>query len=301
MPFIGTKVKERRLDKKISQTKLAEGIYTQGGISDLENNKNIPSLNILLEILERLDMDLSEFSNNSFKRKNNNGNIFKNIKLLCKDSKYLKAYDLLNNEINKNALKTTQEKKIYYYYLGVCSLFGIKKYSDSHYYFNLVLNLGATETLGIFNILSIGGIALTYAMELKQDKALIYYEKSLAQLKNYIANVDLDTEKYFFEIIKSYYDASVFYLNISKFSKTVELCTFGIDLQKKQHTTYELTMFNYKKAFSLNKLGDKEKSEEYYYYAEALARINNDYSVLKCIKNDKKEFNIQNYPFNNKV
>ncbi|MGL4949341.1 MAG: helix-turn-helix domain-containing protein [Anaeroplasmataceae bacterium] len=63
---IGTKIKELRLENGLTQEELANRVeLTKGYISQLENNLTSPSIETLMDILEILGTNLSDFFSNS--------------------------------------------------------------------------------------------------------------------------------------------------------------------------------------------------------------------------------------------
>ncbi|MFT3825452.1 MAG: helix-turn-helix domain-containing protein [Chitinophagaceae bacterium] len=59
---IANRIKEKRKEKKITLEKLAdEAGVTKGLISQIENNRTVPSLTVLLNIIKALQTDLNDF------------------------------------------------------------------------------------------------------------------------------------------------------------------------------------------------------------------------------------------------
>src|SRR5690348_6668868 len=62
---ISSRIKEKRKEKKITLQELAtEAGVTKGLISQIENNRTIPSLTVLLGIIKALHVDLNDFFGN---------------------------------------------------------------------------------------------------------------------------------------------------------------------------------------------------------------------------------------------
>src|SRR5687768_14478088 len=59
---IGTQIKERRKNKGITLQELADkASVSKGLVSQIENNRVVPSLMVLIEIIKALDVDLNVF------------------------------------------------------------------------------------------------------------------------------------------------------------------------------------------------------------------------------------------------
>lgn len=108
--MLGDKIKKIRLEHGLTQAELADGICTQASISNLENNTSTPSLMILLEIGNRLNIELNELSEYAVEQANPIYTIFKQVQDLRSQFKLKEACDLLNKEIDVKELKTNQEK-----------------------------------------------------------------------------------------------------------------------------------------------------------------------------------------------
>ncbi|MEX0380085.1 helix-turn-helix domain-containing protein [Leuconostoc sp. MS02] len=64
--FDGKAIRAARKKMRLSQVELAEGITTQATISLVENQNRIPNADVLLAILDRLNLEISEFVSGDF-------------------------------------------------------------------------------------------------------------------------------------------------------------------------------------------------------------------------------------------
>ena len=64
--FDGKAIRAARKKMHLSQVELAEGITTQATISLVENQNRVPNADVLLAILDRLNLDISEFVSGDF-------------------------------------------------------------------------------------------------------------------------------------------------------------------------------------------------------------------------------------------
>lgn len=287
---LGDKIKKIRLENGLTQAELADGICTQASISNLENNTSTPSLMILLEIGNRLNIELNELSEYAIEQANPIVTVFKQVQDLRSQFKLKEACDLIKKEIDVKKLKTNQEKKQYYYYLGITSLLGYNKISDATYNFNLGLQLEIEPQLEFLDILITNGIGLSYFMNSEEEKALIYFEKSLTGLDEFMKRtVSLDES---IEITKLYYTSANFYSKIKEYNKAIDLCTEGIKVQQNYHISYDLERLYYEKAFNLAQLGKLTEAKENYSFAESLAKMSGNDLVVEVIQKDMEHFNL---------
>lgn len=290
MMLLGDLIKAKRLEKGLTQAELAAGICTQASISNLEKNQRIPPLMTLLAIGNRLNLNFDELSDYAIEQENPTSDVFNRVRTLRKQFKLKEAYDLIIEELPLDKLKTYHKKKQYYYYLGITGLLGYNKISEAHYNFNLALSSESEPNLDFYDILTINGIGLAYYFESEEEKARTYFEKSLVQLDQFMSQmVSLDES---IEITKLYYATAKFYSEIKEYSKAVDLCSLGTQVQLDQHVNYELEMLYYEKAFNLAKLNKKSEAEECYYYATALAKMINNTMVVETIKENIIKFRL---------
>lgn len=290
MMLLGDLIKAKRLENGLTQAELAAGICTQASISNLEKNQRIPPLMTLLAIGNRLNLNFDELSDYAIEQENPTSDVFNRVRTLRKQFKIKEAYDLIIEELPLDKLKSYHKKKQYYYYLGITGLLGYNKISEAHYNFNLALSSESEPNLDFYDILTINGIGLAYYFESEEEKARTYFEKSLVQLDQFMSQmVSLDES---IEITKLYYATAKFYSEIKEYSKAVDLCSLGIQVQLDQHVNYELEMLYYEKAFNLAKLNKKSEAEECYYYATALAKMINNTMVVETIKENIIKFQL---------
>src|SRR5690349_2110948 len=79
---ISNRIKQIRIEKKITIQELAiKADVSKGLISQIENNRTVPSLGVLMNIIHSLNLDFNEFFKDiSHQKKNSNPVIFKKQK-----------------------------------------------------------------------------------------------------------------------------------------------------------------------------------------------------------------------------
>lgn len=71
--FIGKKIKQLRINAKLSQAELSEKIgMTEKNLSNIERGLQTPTLNSFLKLLDTLKISLSEFGITEFETNNKN-------------------------------------------------------------------------------------------------------------------------------------------------------------------------------------------------------------------------------------
>lgn len=101
--FLGKKIKQLRINAKLSQAELSEKIgMTEKNLSNIERGLQIPALNSFLKMLDTLNVSLSEF-----------GVITKETKNKTRDELIKEIYLANNSEIEAylKIIKTIKEIK----------------------------------------------------------------------------------------------------------------------------------------------------------------------------------------------
>ena len=255
----------------------------------------MPNLPILVAIGNRLGIAFSELSDYTLTTTNYTVAIFNQVKQLCSTYRHKEAHDVLVKEIDVKLLEQSEERKKYYYYLGLTELIANKNFTDAHYYFNLVFVDKSELNVSLIDVLATNGIGIAYVLDSELEKALTYYEKALNQLEKLIENFGeiLDSA----DITPVYFNSAKFYSQIENYEKAVDLCNLGITLQQMNHTNSELDRLFYEKAFNLAKLGEMKEAEKFYFHAASVASLNGNDVVVKAIKMDMKEFKISGYKY----
>lgn len=292
---LGELIKFNRTAKGLTQSNLAEGICTQATISNLESKSSLPTISILLQISDKLNIEFDDIYEYTLENTNDYNRIFRQVRELCGKRKHEEAYNLIEKEIKFDMLETIYDIKQYYYYMGITSLVGFNRISDGIYYFNQALAAESQNSIDFLDVLSLNGIGIAYFRDNENDKASTYFEQSIEQLDELSSLID--TMKDSLEISKIYYNTALFYSKIVKHNKAVNLCSLGIQLLKNENLTYYLEYLLYEKAFNLMKLNKLKESEKYYLYALVIADLNDNQQAIEGIKKDMKEYDIQEYKY----
>ncbi|AOA00573.1 MULTISPECIES: helix-turn-helix domain-containing protein [Carnobacterium] len=292
MIILGDKVKKLRIEKKLTQSQLAEGICTQVTISKIENHNNIPTMNILSKICDRLGAEINDVcivEGDS----NTNYNLFKKVDTLCNQLQHKEAYDLLVSSINEDELDNIHDKKLYYYYVGITRLIGFNEFEEALHYFNLELILERSSNLDFVDVLVTNSIGIAYDSKNDIKKAKVYFDKSIDDIQE-LNKVEADN---FTKLLKIYYNAAKFYSKIEIYDKAISLSDIGIDLLQKDKSYYMLDFLYYEKGFNLLKKGNKKEAEEFYFLAMACAIMNGNDNIVTGIKEDIKQYKLTPYKF----
>lgn len=294
MKSLGEAIKAGRLKKNMTQQELAEGICTQATISNIEKAGKIPAITLLLAIADRLDIDIDELYYLMGENTTKNGKIMKKVKVLCSQSNHKEAATLLK-EINEAELETINEKKEYYYYKGITSLVAFHNFSDALFYFNLSNDTQGEGYISIYDVLGLSGVSIAYSMNDEDEKALVYTERTLNILDEFVAEgyEKNDTN----DIVRTYFNSAKIYSKMKNYEKAVSLSSMGIALQQLNDSMNGLEYLMYEKAYNLQQLEQVTEAEKFYFYAAAMAMMNKNNEVIETVKSDMKLYNVSHFMY----
>ena len=294
MKSLGDAIKSGRLKRNMTQQELAEGICTQATISNIEKAGKLPAINLLLAIADRLDIEIEEFYYLIGENTTENGKIMKKVKLLCSQSRHQDAVILLK-EINEVELESVSEKKEFYYYKGITSLIASNNFSDALFYFNLSNDIHEEGYTSIYDVLALSGISIVYSMHEEDDKALVYTDRTLQLLDEFVAEgyEKKDTN----DIVRIYFNSAKIYSKTKKYEKAVSLSSMGISLQQLNDSMNGLEHLMYEKAYNLQQLEQVVEAEKFYFYAAAMAMINKNSKMSKTISSDMEVYKVPHFMY----
>jgi len=122
MKNLGTVLKELRKEKGLTQKELAAGICAQSMLSAIENNVYVPNANLLINLANKLGVDLNEISLATNYPISAEDEFNETVDKLCNGHQYLELLKFLELPKTTDNLKTTRQLQAYYYYLGVAQL-----------------------------------------------------------------------------------------------------------------------------------------------------------------------------------
>lgn len=281
---IGLVIKEKRIELGMSQLELAEGICTQGTISNIENLNNVPSTVILKDIAKKLNLNFFDFG---FKENSMVEIVLENVNKLIASGESEKAYYQLVINLKPNEISDDSIRKKYYYFLGSTCLIGLGDIDQAKEIFNSILvNFDMSNTVD--DILIYVGLGIAEVLSHDLEKAKEWFEKSIQLLRNETLFVDKNIK----EIMKIYFNIAKFYSEIKDYKTAVNLSGEGLFWAKELDSSYHLDYLNYEKGFNLFKLGEIEEAESYYNVAYVLSRILNNEIITKTIVKDSIEYGI---------
>lgn len=290
---LGLFIKNTRRAKGFTQNEVTEGICTQATISNLEGNRGIPSMQILMALADRLSIefnDLIEYLPS------------KNIKidLFLKTREFLRKQDYV--ELKKSLVKiknledlTTFEVKEYRYLMGMVALYGEKEYDEALYQFNVGLQEDSKKMIRMIEPLTINGIGLAYFLKNEVEKAAIYIKNAVNQLDEMMSGgfqkVDLK------DSVLIYSTAAAYYSYTKDYAKAASLYKKASDLQKKISEFFGVDIIYYERGVNFAKMGDFTQAKKMLFIGLGIADMNTNKLLIDQILDAAKEFDLDPIQF----
>lgn len=265
MEVNGTFIRTIRRAKQLSQTQLTKGICPTEVLITVEKENTCESLDSLSAICYRLDLTISDVLEDAQLRET--FSLLNIVGKLCAKTRYESALTLMEKHLDLESIDDFQLLSRALYYLGITTLLGKNEKDQAFIYFKRAITLGEFQHL--YTILSINGMAACFSFSGEHKRAKTYYEKALMLMEQHVPAECI-------ECADIYYTSAKFYSNQNNYSRAYELCTMGILLTEKNHSTHMLEglYFERGKNQENGQLRGVYIPQENYLIAEALSAIN---------------------------
>ncbi|WP_179395643.1 helix-turn-helix domain-containing protein [Lacticaseibacillus absianus] len=273
--ILGEKVRYYRKLKGLSQAELAKGICTQATISLIEKRNKVPSMNILLRLINRLGISLEDIvieNHNHIQRTLNE------VDTLIRHGDYVEAGEKLK-QVRQARLNGEEETKRYFYYQGMVELFVNRDQDEAIYYFGRVLNPLTVNYRDLPAIMATLGLGLAYAEKGTTERARVYIDEALRLLKQ----IPLTESRYLDIELTIFWHIARIYYELGEYTGALQHIQNGIAIAVKHDSLFLLDELYALRARSLMKLGDA-KAPEAYQIALALARVTQSDQLVNALQ-----------------
>lgn len=277
MKIKGYIIQNTRKQKKLSQVALADGICTQGTISNIETKHVCDSIEILDALCKRLNIELDTILDDDDEKKMLD--LLDHAEELCNIFKHKEALHVLKNApVDRESIKNIELKTRWLYLTGITYLLGDEDIPGSIFYFSQINELSNHRS--IYSVLAMNGLGIAYEMTKSVDRALVYHQKSVTMLEEFKAEYHLPVEA-----TKVYYNTAKFHAQIKDYATAYALAKKGMDLNKLYQSTYMLDLLSYEVAFNQFMLSP-DQIEPDFTTAKVFAQFNDNQSLLQVIAQD---------------
>ncbi|KRK12565.1 XRE family transcriptional regulator [Lacticaseibacillus zeae DSM 20178 = KCTC 3804] len=253
--ILGDKVRYYRKLKGLSQAELAANICTQATISLIEKRNKVPSMNILMRLISRLEIQLDDIVVEHHDRIQQ---LLNAIDYQIQHHQYAVAADNLS-KIRLDKIKSEDDQKRYYYYQGIIELFKNNAPDEAIYFFGRVLSPLVNSERDLYAILATLGLGLAYADKHTFDRSRVYIDQALRMLKH----VPLSDSKYLDVELTIYWHIARVYYELSDFKAVLKYTDHGIREAVKHDKLFLLDELYTLQARALKLLGNPEAPKSY--------------------------------------
>lgn len=238
----GGLIRKRRKELKMSQGELAEGITSQGMISQIETRSAVPSGETLEKIVSRLNMSFAEAVGTEEYVDGNSLVSGALLRILHYQfdaaSEYLDKLDKLKER--------SEELGLWRDYLRswIEAHTTADNHSDPIFTYNRILQM-THERIGILWPLVASDLATEYLMTGKTEPAKYYIDLALENFEEY------PVEKHVYVTLQFWTNVTFYYLKTKQYEKAVTLAKKGIALARQEMVSGPVDKFYLNLAFAL--------------------------------------------------
>ncbi|WP_204122709.1 helix-turn-helix transcriptional regulator [Lacticaseibacillus mingshuiensis] len=275
--ILGERVRYYRKLKGLSQAELAKDICTQATISLIEKRNKVPSMNILMRLIGRLDITMDDIvvaNHDSIQQ-----SLSDTDKALRRGA-YPQAAEFLA-KVRSEKLTTEEDKRRFNYYSGMVELFAHKAPDEAIYYFGRVLTPMLVKDRDLLTIMATLGLGLAYAEKGTHERARVYIDQALALLHD----APFPEGRYLDVVITIYWHISRVFFELEEYAAVLTNVKTGIDFATKHESLFLLDELYALQARAYDALADK-RADENYQIAVALARVNHSPQLLAALETE---------------
>ncbi|WP_125545929.1 helix-turn-helix domain-containing protein [Levilactobacillus lindianensis] len=230
MRLLGSKVKQYRKQKNLSQQELAEGICTQATVSLMEKKNKVPSIKIILQICRRLNISLNDVLSGLGSGMDEQ---FDDVAGAIRREDYALADDLLG-KVNMTNVQNAFDRERYHYYRGFVELGARNRPDEAIFHFNLLLHRAYRMPWDLYAIVGNVGMATAYLNRQELDKARFYLNAAVG----YLDDFEWHDEDNFKRLIWARYQIAQMYLKLEQPQLVIDNVEAALRAVKHQGSLY---------------------------------------------------------------
>ncbi|WP_080843937.1 helix-turn-helix domain-containing protein [Cytobacillus gottheilii] len=286
---IGDKIKYIRKELNISQEALAKGICAQSEISRIENNKNYPSYYLLLQLSQRLGVDIKDLIDPEKEDKGYRKDYIYEVKNQLKNARRERDYKLIKqiveSELKVPAFKSGPNNLFLLWHKGMV-LFHLDK--DPEAAIETLKSCLSCENLNKLyteldiNVLNSLGIINRNLGDLLNAKK--YLETAI----NIIKKIEVYKEKQI--INKLFYNLSKVYTDLNDTEMSIKLCKKGISYCNSNEDMYLFADFHYQIGRNYIISNEQEIGIDYWHKAKHILEFQGKNKLAQIIKEEIDQY-----------
>lgn len=272
---------DKRKNLGLSQKELSNGICTQATLSKFENNGKIPSLKILIQLCNRLDLSLDSIIGVS---DTNSQKVIKEMNQ-AEFNLIIQEYEDARNIIKSIDPKTLADDKDalmqYYYLKGYLNILDDGDLFDAVFDFNRILSELDTHGETIFTFLAFVGMGMVYAKQGDDTKSEYYFSKVF----NDIYTMSIDDVNKIWRYINIIFYCAIYYSERNDLEAANTLLKYGVRICSENHVTYYIARIYAQLAMNESRVnGNNKKVRGLMNKALVFSEFNNNQKEIEVIK-----------------
>jgi len=272
---------DKRKKLGLSQKELSNGICTQATLSKFENNGKIPSLKILIQLCNRLDLSLDSIigvsdnkSQQVIKRMNK-----AEFNLIIQE--YEESWEIIKSIDSKDLADDRDALMQYYYLKGYLNVLDNGDLFDAVFDFNRILSELDTRGETIFTFLSFVGMGMVYAKQGDDQKSEYYFSKVFSNI--YTMSID-DVTK-IWRYINIIFYCAIYYSESNDLETANALLKYGVKVCAENHVTYYIARIYAQLAMNESRVnGNNKKVRNFMNKALVFSEFNQNEKEIALIK-----------------
>ncbi|RMW42507.1 XRE family transcriptional regulator [Lactiplantibacillus pentosus] len=274
----GSIIKKRRKELKMNQLELAKGITNQPTISLLENENRPPSVGVLIQIAQKLDLDLNDIAGVP-----SAPTIQKSLseaEHLVETYNYSKAKVALTKLVaEKKELNSLVQDRLDCL-LAICDMWLTKDWDTAIFNFNQITIVASQHKLeSVFPVLALVETGVAYFNKKDTAKQSFYFTEAAKRIVNVTPNED---NIYWYLFILN--NIAKYYSKTGDFEQSTLISTEAISIGQEFSTSYFIEMFYYLIAYANESINDGDVTAEEYQKALFFAEYNKNETIIKQAK-----------------
>lgn len=201
---------QQRKRMGLSQAELCTGICTQSTLSKFENKGRIPSVKILEQLCQRLEISLGELSEQELAPRPHRRTTLDQAEHFLLGERFPLAIKALH-QVKEQELKSGKAQMQYYYLKGMIDTLTSNQTATTMFNFTQILDKLDEEHQTVFSQLAYLGCGILYARKNRLGNAEFFFTKVIGYLERTVAKEtnldDLTNTQYARLVMMSYYVA----------------------------------------------------------------------------------------------
>ncbi|GEO69782.1 helix-turn-helix domain-containing protein [Levilactobacillus acidifarinae] len=271
---------ETRKRMHLSQDQLAQGICTQATLSKFERNGKVPSLKILLQLCDRLELTLDDLF-----PVNQSGDSKRAVILESAETHLQQEmYPMVHADLEKlgDPIDDSVTFQLRYYFLrGYATALSHGSISDALYDFSQILNRLDEGHHSMYAMLAYTGMGIAYNQADDSKRAEFYFNKVFGEIRK----LSFKTRHSIWRALNIINYTAEFYSQQGDYETSNDLLDYGVKVCAQYHVTFYLARIILRRALNRQQHhADRAKIQQDLDDAAAFARLNDNQHVLGLIR-----------------